>query len=137
MGDALARARFLTTLMASFAGLALLLAGIGTYSVMSYSVTQRSKEIGIRMAMGAKSGSVVRMVMGQGLRVASVGLALGLVGAWLLTDVLESLLYNIEVWDTVSFVSGPILLAGVAVAACWVPALRATRVEPVIVLKEE
>jgi predicted permease len=137
VGDALARARFLTTLMASFAGLALLLAGIGTYSVMSYSVTQRSKEIGIRMAMGAKSGSVVRMVMGQGLRVAGLGLALGLVGAWLLTDVLESLLYNIEVWDTVSFVSGPILLAGVAVAACWLPALRATRVEPVIVLKEE
>ncbi len=137
VGDALSRARFLTTLMASFAGLALLLAGIGTYSVMSYAVTQRSKEIGIRMAMGAKSGSVVRMVMGQGLKVAGVGLGLGLVGAWLLTDVLESLLYNIEVWDTVSFVSGPLLLAGVAVAACWLPALRATRVEPVTVLKEE
>ena len=137
VGDALARARFLTTLMATFAALALLLAGIGTYSVMSYSVTQRSKEIGIRMAMGAKSGSVVRMVMGQGLRVAGIGLVLGLVGAWLMTDVLESLLYNIDVWDTVSFVSGPILLAGVAVTACWLPALRATRVEPVTVLKEE
>ncbi|MDT8368493.1 MAG: FtsX-like permease family protein [Longimicrobiales bacterium] len=77
------------------------------------------------------------MVMGQGLRTASVGLGFGLFGAWMLTDVLESLLYNIDAWDPVSFVAGPALLAGVAVAASWLPALRATAVEPVTVLKED
>jgi len=137
MGDAMARARFLTTLLAAFAGLALLLAAVGTYGVMSYAVTQRRSELGIRMAMGAQASSVQRLVLGEGLRLAAVGLALGIGGAWVLAGILESMLFNIDARDPVSFILGPLLLAIVAVAACWIPARRATRVDPVTVLREE
>jgi len=137
MGDAMARARFLTALLAGFAGLALLLAAVGTYGVMSYAVTQRGRELGIRMAMGAQAGAVQKLVLGEGLKVAAVGLVLGIGGAWVLTGMLESLLYGIDVRDPLSFVLGPLLLTAVAVAACWIPARRATRVDPVTVLREE
>lgn len=137
MGDAMARARFLTALLAGFAGLALLLAAVGTYGVMSYAVTQRGRELGIRMAMGAQAGTVQKLVLGEGLKVAAVGLVLGIGGAWVLTGMLESLLYGIDVRDPVSFLMGPLLLSAVAVAACWIPARRATRVDPVTVLREE
>ena len=137
MGDAMARARFLTTLLAAFAGLALLLAAVGTYGVMSYAVTQRRSELGIRMALGAQASSVQRLVLSEGLRLAAVGLALGIGGAWVLAGILESMLFNIDARDPVSFILGPILLAIVAVAACWIPARRATRVDPATVLREE
>jgi len=137
LGDAMARARFLTTLLTAFAGLALLLAAVGTYSVMSYAVTQRGRELGIRMAMGAQASMVQRLVLTEGLRVAALGLAIGLGGAWALTGLLESMLFNVNARDPVTFVLGPILLTLVAVAACWIPARRATRVDPVTVLKQE
>lgn len=137
MGDAMARARFLTTLLAAFAGLALLLAAVGTYGVMSYAVTQRGRELGIRMAMGAQASTVQRLVMSEGLKVAAIGLLIGIGGAWGLTGILESLLFNVDARDPASFLIGPALLTLVAIAACWIPARRATRVDPVTVLREE
>ena len=137
IGDAMSRARFLTTLLAVFAGLALLLAAVGTYGVMSYAVTQRGRELGIRMAMGAQAGMVRRLVLAQGLKVAALGLAIGLGGAWALTGILESLLFDVDVRDPVTFLLGPVLLTAVAFAACWIPARRATRLDPVTVLREE
>lgn len=137
MAEAMARARFLTTLLAGFAGLALLLAAVGTYGVMSYAVTQRARELGIRMAMGAEASTVHRMVMREGLKVAVIGLAVGIGGAWGLTGILESMLFQVDARDPASFVLGPIVLTIVAIAACWIPAHRATRVDPVTVLREE
>ena len=137
MGDAMARARFLTTLLAGFDGLALLLAAVGTYGVMSYAVGQRSRELGIRMATGAEASRVQALVLGEGLRVAAVGLVIGIAGAWVLTGIMESLLFDVGARDPVSFLLGPVLLTLVAVAACWIPARRATRVDPVTVLREE
>ncbi len=137
MGGAMARARFLTTLLAAFAALALLLAAVGTYGVMSYAVTQRGRELGIRMAMGAQAGAVQKLVLSEGLKVAFVGLVIGIAGAWGLTGLLESMLYNIDARDPASFLLGPLVLTLVAVAACWIPARRATRVDPVTVLREE
>lgn len=137
MGEAMARARFLTTLLAAFAGLALLLAAVGTYGVMSYAVTQRGREMGIRMAMGAEASAVHKLILSEGLRIAVVGLALGIVGAWGLTGLLESILFQVDARDPASFVVGPVLLTLVAIAACWIPAHRATRVDPVTVLREE
>jgi putative ABC transport system permease protein len=137
MGDAMARARFLTTLLAAFAGLALLLAAVGTYGVMSYAVGQRGRELGIRMAMGAEASRVQALVLGEGLRVAAVGLVIGIAGAWVLTGIMESILFDIGARDPWSFAAGPVLLTLVAVAACWIPARRATRVDPVTVLREE
>ena len=137
LGDAMARARFLTTLLTAFAGLALLLAAVGTYGVMSYAVTQQSRELGIRMAMGAQASTVHKLVLSEGLRVTALGLAIGMAGAWALTGILESMLFNVNARDPVTFVVGPILLTIVAVTACWIPARRATRVDPVMVLKQE
>lgn len=137
MGDAMARVRFLTALLAAFAGLALLLAAVGTYGVMSYAVTQRGREMGIRMAMGAEASAVHKLILGEGLKVAVVGLALGIVGAWGLAGLLESLLFQVDARDPASFVAGPVLLTLVAIAACWIPAHRATRVDPVTVLRQE
>jgi putative ABC transport system permease protein len=137
MGDAMARARFLTTLLAAFAGLALLLAAVGTYGVMSYAVGQRGRELGIRMAMGAEAGRVQALVLGEGLRVAAIGLVIGIAGAWVLTGIMESILFDVGARDPLSFAAGPVLLTIVAVAACWIPARRATRVDPVTVLREE
>lgn len=141
MGDAMAKARFLTTLGGVFAGLALLLAAVGTYGVMSYGVAQRGRELGIRIAMGAQAGMVQRLVLVQGLRLAALGLAIGIVVAWAITGVLggvlESMLFSIDARDPITFLVGPVLLALVAVAACWIPSRRATRLDPVTVLREE
>ena len=137
MGSAMAKARFLTTLLAGFAGLALLLAAVGTYSVMSYAVTQRGRELGIRMAMGAEALSVQKLVLTEGLRVTAIGLVIGIVGAWAAGGILESLLFNVGTRDPAAFLLGPLLLSLVAVAACWIPARRATRVDPVTVLRED
>ena len=137
MGDAMARARFLTTLLAAFAALALVLAAVGTYGVMSYAVTQRARELGIRMAMGAEAGMVQKLVLGEGLKIAAVGLVIGIGGAWGLTGMLESLLFDVGARDPLSFLMGPAVLTTVAVLACWLPARRATRVDPVTVLREE
>jgi putative ABC transport system permease protein len=133
----MARPRFLTLLLSIFAGVALALAAIGTYGVMSYSVAERRQEIGIRMALGAEAGSVLRMVLLQGFTVAAVGLTIGVGGALALTKFMQTMLFNVSTTDPLAFASAPALLALVALAACYIPALRATRVDPARVLKPE
>jgi predicted permease len=137
LASSTARPRFLTLLMGVFAALALTLAAVGTYGVMAYSVAQRSRELGIRMALGAEQGRVLGLVLRQGLVLAGLGLAVGTVAALALTGVMESMLFQVEARDTATFVLVPALLGAVAVAACWIPARRATRVDPVTVLRED
>ena len=137
LSRARARPRFLTSLLGAFAGVALLLAAVGTYGVMSYTVAQRSREMGIRMALGAEASTVQTLVMRRGLGVAALGLGAGLLGAWWLTGLLESLLFGVAARDPLTFATVPLLLLVVAVAASWIPARRATRVDPVEVLRQE
>ena len=132
-----AQRRLTMLLLATFAGLALVLAAVGIYGVIAYSVTQRTQEIGIRMALGAQRGAVMRMVIGQAMTLAAIGLATGAAGAWLLTRLMQRLLFGIEPSDPLTFASVAGLLALVAGVAALVPALRATRVDPVIALRAE
>ena len=135
--DSVARPRFLTLLLAIFGGVALTLAAVGTYGVMSYTVAERTHEMGIRMALGAKAGGVVKLVLVQGLQLAAIGLGLGMVGAFGLTKLMSSILFGVSTTDVVTFVGVPALLAIVASAACLIPAWRATRVDPIEVLRAE
>ena len=129
--------RFTTTLMAGFAALAALLAAIGIYGVMSYSVTQRTREIGVRMALGAQTDDVLRMVLGQGLTVVGIGVAIGIGGALLLTRMLTTLLFNVSATDPMTFVAISAFLVVVALFACCIPARRAMRVDPMVALRYE
>jgi putative ABC transport system permease protein len=124
-------------LLSVFAGAALLLAAVGIYGVMAYSVTQRRQEIGIRMALGAQAGAVLRMVVRQGMALALIGISLGLAGALGLTRVIANLLFGVNATDPITFIAIPLLLAFVALLACWIPALRASRVDPMITLRAE
>ena len=133
----IARPRFLTMLLGIFATIALLLAAVGTYGVMSYSVAERRREIGIRMALGARASGVLVMVLAQGVVVAAIGLALGTAGAYGLSRTLGSLLYGVTPRDLLTFLTAPLVLGAVAVVACWIPAWRATRVDPARVLRQE
>jgi predicted lysophospholipase L1 biosynthesis ABC-type transport system permease subunit len=134
--ESVARPRFITLLLAIFATVALALAAIGTYGVMAYSVAQRRQEIGIRMALGARGRTVLAMMLSQGFIVAGAGLLIGIGGAFALTKLLTSLLFNVSTTDPTAFVSAPLILALVALLACYIPALRATRVDPATVLKD-
>ena len=125
------------TLLGAFAGLALLLASIGLYGVLSYAVTQRSREIGLRMALGASAGNVVRMVVARGLTLTGIGLGIGLVLAWSVTRTMKNLLYGVGSSDPATYAGVAALLGMIALAACWVPARRASRVDPIVVLREE
>jgi predicted permease len=129
------RERFNMLLMTVFAGSALLLAAIGIYGVMAYSVQQRRQEIGIRLALGAESGAVRRMVVFQGMRLAIVGVAIGIGSAFGLSRFMASLLYGVQARDPIVFVGVPLLLAAVALVAVWLPAGRASRVDPLIALR--
>ena len=120
-----------------FGAIALLLASIGVYGVLSYAVAQRTQEIGVRMALGASRENVLRLVIGQGARLAGLGILVGLVGAALITRVIESLLYNVSALDVVSFASTALFLALVALAASYLPARRATAVDPLEALRSE
>lgn len=137
VSEAMAQTRFKTLLLGSFAGLALLLAAVGVYGVVSYTVTQRTHEIGIRMALGARPDQVRRLVVGQGMRLVLIGAALGLGGAWFLSRFLREQVYGVSATDPVTFVVVPLVLLLVALVANWLPALRATRVDPLEALRYE
>jgi len=125
------------TLVAVFAGVALLIAVIGIYGVLSYSVSQRTREIGVRMAIGAHQGNVLQLILRQGMTVALMGIAIGMVGAFAFSRVLESMVYGIQVRDPATFLGAGGLLAVAAATACYIPARRASRLDPVVALRED
>jgi predicted permease len=134
--DSAARPRFLAELLGIFAALALALAAIGTYGILSYSVSERTKEIGIHMALGATRGSVLGMILGQGMRLTIVGLVAGLVASFGLTRLLQAQLFNVRPTDPATLTAVASFIAVVAFVACYVPAQRATRVDPMVTLRE-
>jgi putative ABC transport system permease protein len=129
--------RFNTLLLGLFAGLALILTAVGLYGVISCSVSQSTHELGIRLALGAQSGDVLKLVVGQGMVLALVGVVIGLGAAFALTRLMSSLLFGVSPSDPLTFVSIAALLLGVALAACYIPARRATQVDPLIALRCE
>jgi putative ABC transport system permease protein len=137
LSASVAAPRFSTTLLSIFAGVALVLTVVGLYGVMSYSVAQRTNEIGIRMALGAQSRDVLLMIVKQGSVLILLGLAIGLVGAYALTRVISSLLFGVTAKDPFTFAAVAVLLAIVALLACYIPALRATKVDPMNALRCE
>ena len=134
--DAAARPRFLAELLGIFAALALALAAIGTYGILSYSVTERTREIGIHMALGATKGSVLGMVLGQGMRLTVIGLVGGLVASFGLTRLLQAQLFNVRPTDPVTLIAVTTFIAAVALIACYLPARRATGVDPMVTLRD-
>jgi putative ABC transport system permease protein len=137
VSDSLAQRRFSMTLFGIFAVLAMALAIVGLYGVMSYAVAQRTHEIGLRMALGAQGRDVLRMVVGQGMALVAVGLGLGLAGAFLLTRLMVSLLYGVSAADPLTYAGIALLLAAVALLASYIPARRATKVDPMVALRYE
>jgi putative ABC transport system permease protein len=137
ISGSIAQERFNTILMTLFAVMAMLLAAVGLYGVMAYGVAQRAREIGIRIALGARSADVLRLVLGQGLRLVALGLAVGLMAALALTRLMKKLLFEVSATDPMIFALIALLLTFVALLACWIPARRATKVDPMIALRCE
>ena len=133
----LSQRSFILALIGGFAGAALLLAAIGLYGVMGYAVSQRTREIGVRMALGARQRDVVSMVIGQGMRIVLIGLAVGMIGAVGLSRLLQGFLFEIKPTDPTTFVAVPLILLAVALFACWLPARRAARLAPMVALRTE
>jgi len=137
LGKSISQERFRTFLLGSFSAIALVLAAVGIFGVMSYSASQRTREIGIRMALGAGRGEVLRLILGQGMKLALFGLGIGVVAALLLTRLMSSLLYSVSATDPVTIASVTIILLSVALTACYIPARRAMRVDPMVALRHE
>ena len=137
VSDSVTQPRFNLTLLGVFGGIALLLSAAGIYGVMAFSVAQRTHEIGIRLALGARQGDVLKLVLGQGLRLTAIGIALGLGASILLTRFLSTLLFGISTTDPLTFAAVAFLLSGVAIAACYVPAWRAAKTDPMVALRYE
>jgi putative ABC transport system permease protein len=135
--DSVAGERLNLTLFSLFAGIALVLAIVGIYGVMSYSVTQRTHEIGIRMAIGARPRDVFTMILGHGMKLALIGVVIGLVGAFALTRLMATMLFGVEPTDATTFAGISLILITVALLACYLPGRRATKVEPTISLRYE
>lgn len=137
VSQSLAPRRFSMLLLTIFAVVALGLASIGIYGMLSYAVAQRTREIGLRMTLGAQRGNVLRLVIGQGMKLALIGVALGVVASLALTRTIENLLFGVSATDPLTFTAITLLLAAVALLACWVPARRATKVDPMVALRYE
>jgi len=137
VSESLARPRFFTLLLSSFAALAILLAAVGIYGVLAFTVRQRTREIGVRMALGADRRDTLRLVVWQGLRPASLGVAVGLLSAVPLTRVMRSLLFGVRPLDPITYGTVVALLFAVAIVACWIPGRRATRLDPTEALRSE
>ena len=133
----LARPRFNAVLLNWLAGLALLLAALGIFGVMAYAVAQRTSELGLRIALGAQPRNIMRLVLGQGIKLAAVGVVLGLAGALILTRWLTSLLYGVTATDPFTLAVITLLPMLVATLACWLPARRATKVDPMVALRND
>jgi len=137
MGGSTARQSFNMALLSIFGAAALLLAALGIYGLMAYSVSQRTQELGIRMALGANRSALRRMVAWQGAKLAAVGVALGMAAAFALTRLIAGFLFGVRPWDAVAFLSAPVILAAVALLAVWLPATRASKVDPMQALRAE
>jgi len=135
VGQSISRERFRTLLLGSFSAIALLLSAVGIYGVISYSASQRTQEIGIRMAVGAQRRDILRLILGQGAKLALLGLSIGVAFALLLTRLMTSLLYNVSATDPLTFGGVALILLGVAVSACYIPARRAMRLDPIVALR--
>jgi putative ABC transport system permease protein len=135
--QSIGQSRLNTTMLSMFAGVALVLAIIGIYGVISYSVTQRTQEIGVRMALGAQQGDVLRLVLREGVLLAAVGVVIGVGGAFYATRWIRSWLFGIETTDPMTIVSTAIGLVVIALAASWLPARRASRVDPLVAMRAD
>lgn len=132
-----AQPRFLTIILSVFAALALALAAVGVYGVVAFSVTQRTHEVGIRMALGAQPSDIRRLVLGEGMSLALIGVALGLLGSFAVTRAISGMLYQVSATDPTTFTLISLLLTGVALGASFIPARRAMKVDPVVALRHE
>jgi putative ABC transport system permease protein len=137
LSESVSSRKFSMLLFTLFAGVAMILAAVGIYGVMSYSVTQRTHEIGIRMALGAQPGDVLKMIVGQGMLVVAIGVAIGVAASFGFTLFMQSMLFGVGAADPVTFIIVPLILTGVALGACFVPARRATKVDPMVALRYE